>query len=128
MGETIVVTIIGRGESKEERRAHPIFLDEWQDLVDRDATLQYVDSMPVGRDPRTGQPLRRKVPWSARWTAHPRRLPVAFQWNGDYLAMKLDDEEAVLGEMDEATREKVEQVASALGARVYVSRIQWDDD
>jgi hypothetical protein len=123
-----VVTTIGHGASKEEWRALPLFLDEWQDLVDADKSLRYVDSVPFAHDPGTGRLIRTPAPWSARWTAHPRGRPVVFQWKGDHLGLELDDEDAVLGELDEPTRRKAEEIAAKLQAELHSKRLRWEDD
>jgi hypothetical protein len=128
MGEIWVFTSIGRGASREEGREDPILLDEWQDVVDADPSLEYIETLPLASDPVTGTILRRPARWSARWTAHPTHLPVAFHWRRDHLDVVLDDAENVIGELDGPTQAKAEGIAAALGARVHVERVDWSEE
>lgn len=124
----LTFTTIGHGERKEDWRASPLFLDEWQDVVDGDRTLEYVETLPFGNAPVTGKPVRTPARWSARWRNHPSGLPLVFRWKADHLSLELDDADAELGELDEPSRRKAEEIASKLHARLRVQREEWDDE
>jgi len=123
----LTFTTIGHGPEKADWRASPLYLDEWQDVVDGDPTLEYVETLPFGNNPMTGQPLRTPARWSARWRSHPSGVPLVFRWKADHLSLELDDPDAELGELDEPSRQKAAEVASKLHAQLCVKREEWDE-
>ena len=99
---------ITRGESWADSKEHPIPLDEWGDLVDKDPDLESQEHVEA-TNPQTGEVIRMDTPGGAVWADPESETEAFFGYRSGKISVKNPDEQTVA---------KMKQIASQLAARV----------
>jgi hypothetical protein len=103
------VRIRRMGHDRDEDGGVP--LAEWLHVLASDEELESLDFI-MGRNPRTGEPVRVLLTGGARWTANPDCDPLPFFWEfGQVVAYSADSH----------TVAKAQQLARRLAADCHLS-------
>lgn len=123
------VVSIAHGSTLAERTATPVDLQRWLQLIARDDSLQAVDHV-LGRSD-DGAPVRpHRRPGSVLWSGHPDKRRVTFVPRRGGVNLFVQDPEDCetdtdgFGEVDLAALAKCEELAVALGAKVFVDPVE----
>ena len=106
---------IARTETVSDSILNPIRLQEWTELVERDAELS-MPAVRIGVNPLTGQEVRFPVHGAARWQGATEKALVELVWGA--LAWPRPGAEGM---------QKARALATALGAKLFVGSAHWRD-